>query len=104
MQIIPMKFVEEIEGKTKHLPIQSQNRTLLTTGETTATPSVSCQKHKMLLDSANLDLVKWITSEVRRKRKSDLLFVRFFFFFFLSNTTAHKKTPDNQISACQKFI
>ena len=27
MQIIPMKFVEEIEGKTKHLPIQSQNRT-----------------------------------------------------------------------------
>ena len=61
MQIIPMKFKEEAEGK-KNTYIYKAKIELTTGGNYGYTFRVM-PKHKMLLDSANLDLVKWITNE-----------------------------------------
>lgn len=61
MQIIPMKFEEEVEGKPNTYLYKAKIE--LTTGGNYGYTFRVMPKHKMLLDSANLDLVKWITSE-----------------------------------------
>ncbi len=61
MQIIPMKFVEEVENKPNTYIYKAKIE--LTTGGNYGYTFRVMPKHKMLLDSANLDLVKWITNE-----------------------------------------
>ena len=61
MQIIPMKLVEEVENKPNTYIYKAKIE--LTTGGNYGYTFRVMPKHKMLLDSANLDLVKWITSE-----------------------------------------
>ena len=61
MQIIPMKFVEEVENKPNTYIYKAKIE--LTTGGNYGYTFRVMPKHNMLLDSANLDLVKWITNE-----------------------------------------
>lgn len=61
MQIIPMQFKEDVEGKEN--TYQYKAKIELTTGGNYGYTFRVMPKHKMLLDSANLDLVKWITNE-----------------------------------------
>ncbi|MBO5478991.1 MAG: alpha-glucan family phosphorylase [Clostridia bacterium] len=61
MQIIPMKFQEEVEGKPNTYIYKAKIE--LTTGGNYGYTFRVMPKHKMLLDSANLNLVKWITNE-----------------------------------------
>ena len=61
MQIIPMKFKEAIETKDNTYLYNAKIE--LTTGGNYGYTFRVMPKHKMLLDSANLDLVKWITNE-----------------------------------------
>ena len=61
MQIIPMKFVGEVENKPNTYIYKAKIE--LTTGGNYGYTFRVMPKHNMLLDSANLDLVKWITNE-----------------------------------------
>lgn len=59
MQIIPMKLQEKIEGKENTYLYTAKIE--LTTGGNYGYTFRVMPKHKMLLEPANLDLVKWIT-------------------------------------------
>ena len=61
MQIIPMKFKEQVENKDNTYLYNAKIE--LTTGGNYGYTFRVMPKHKMLLDPANLDLVKWITNE-----------------------------------------
>lgn len=61
MQIIPMKFVEEAKDKQNTYVYNAKIE--LTTGGNYGYTFRVMPKNKMLLDPANLDLVKWITNE-----------------------------------------
>ena len=61
MQIIPMKFKEAVENKDNTYLYNAKIE--LTTGGNYGYTFRVMPKHKMLLDPANLDLVKWITNE-----------------------------------------
>ena len=61
MQIIPMKFVEEAKDKQNTYIYNAKIE--LTTGGNYGYTFRVMPKNKMLLDPANLDLVKWITNE-----------------------------------------
>ena len=61
MQIIPMKFKETVENKDNTYLYNAKIE--LTTGGNYGYTFRVMPKHKMLLDPANLDLVKWITNE-----------------------------------------
>lgn len=60
MQIIPMRFVEEAKDKENTYIYNAKIE--LTTGGNYGYTFRVMPKHKMLLDPANLDLVKWITN------------------------------------------
>ena len=61
MQIIPMKFKEAVENKDNTYLYNAKIE--LTTGGNYGYTFRVMPKNKMLLDPANLDLVKWITNE-----------------------------------------
>ena len=61
MQIIPMKFKQAVENKDNTYLYNAKIE--LTTGGNYGYTFRVMPKHKMLLDPANLDLVKWITNE-----------------------------------------
>ena len=61
MQIIPMKFKENVENKDNTYLYNAKIE--LTTGGNYGYTFRVMPKNKMLLDPANLDLVKWITNE-----------------------------------------
>ena len=61
MQIIPMKFKETVENKDNTYLYNAKIE--LTTGGNYGYTFRVMPRHKMLLDPANLDLVKWITNE-----------------------------------------
>ena len=60
MQIIPMKLQEKVEGRENTYLYNAKIE--LTTGGNYGYTFRVMPKHKMLLDPANLDLVKWITN------------------------------------------
>lgn len=61
MAIIPMKLQEEAINEDNTYLYKAKIE--LTTGGNYGYTFRVMPKHKMLLDSANLDLVKWITNE-----------------------------------------